>query len=249
MNELEEIMSSKKTTGDINSKSANNQTPMLANSNSAEQLFDDDDVARFDAETYKIKYGDRWKRLASSVRDIVQSDGTVIREYVIEDPAMLEQLSDDDTTTSTNTTTTNTTVTDDRRRPTHENKKPTSSANYYYDANQESAKRSPWRANENRYEGEANLYEPSSSVKNVVDKVSASPNAIKKSNSRDSNLNTNSERPSVVKPSSHHSNSNYSNNHQMYYEQETIYSHKKAYKDDSYEDEDKEVEIIHEQGK
>ncbi len=63
---------------------------------SSEQLFEDDEVERFDADTYKQKYGDRWKRLASSVRDIVQPDGTVIREYVIEDPGMLEQLSDNE---------------------------------------------------------------------------------------------------------------------------------------------------------
>jgi hypothetical protein len=78
------------------------------NTASTEQLFEDDEVERFDADTYKQKYGDRWKRLASSVRDIVQPDGTVIREYVIEDPGMLEQLSDnehddndDDATTTT----------------------------------------------------------------------------------------------------------------------------------------------------
>ena len=79
----------------LNSNSGKN----LSTSN--EQLFEDREVERYDADTYKQRYGDRWKRLASSVRDIVQSDGTVIREYVIEDPGMLEQLSEDDSDNST----------------------------------------------------------------------------------------------------------------------------------------------------
>lgn len=56
----------------------------------------DEDVQRYEADSYKQKYGDRWKKLASSVRDVVQPDGTIIREYVIEDPAMLDNLSEDD---------------------------------------------------------------------------------------------------------------------------------------------------------
>ncbi len=92
----------------------------LMNSNSAknlngstEQLFEDEEVERFDADTYKQKYGDRWKRLASSVRDIVQPDGTVIREYVIEDPGMLEQLSDNEPDESDETTSRNVPNVDD----------------------------------------------------------------------------------------------------------------------------------------
>lgn len=60
-----------------------------------ENLFDEE-VQRFDADSYRKKYGDRWKKFASTVRDVVQPDGTIIREYVIEDPTLLEQLSEDD---------------------------------------------------------------------------------------------------------------------------------------------------------
>jgi hypothetical protein len=61
-----------------------------------EELFVDEDVQRFDADSYRQKYGDKWKKLATTVRDVVQPDGTIIREYVIEDPSLLEQLSEDD---------------------------------------------------------------------------------------------------------------------------------------------------------
>ena len=64
--------------------------------NSFDSVFIDEEVQRFDADSYKEKYGDRWKKLATTVRDVVQSDGTVIREYVIDDPSMLEQLSEDE---------------------------------------------------------------------------------------------------------------------------------------------------------
>lgn len=63
-------------------------------SNSFDSIFIDEDVQRFDADSYKEKYGDRWKKLATTIRDVVQSDGTIIREYVIDDPSMLEHLSD-----------------------------------------------------------------------------------------------------------------------------------------------------------
>ena len=61
-----------------------------------DEIFVDEDVQRFDADSYRRRFGDKWKKLASSVRDVVQSDGTIIREYVIEDPSLLEQLSDGD---------------------------------------------------------------------------------------------------------------------------------------------------------
>ena len=60
-----------------------------------ENVFDED-VQRFEADSYREKYGDRWKKLASSVRDVVQPDGSIVREYVIEDPSLLDQLSDND---------------------------------------------------------------------------------------------------------------------------------------------------------
>ena len=56
----------------------------------------DEEVQRYEADSYKLKYGDRWKKLASSVRDVVQPDGTIIREYVIEDPGLLDELSENE---------------------------------------------------------------------------------------------------------------------------------------------------------
>lgn len=83
-----------------NNFTASNLSNDLKNSKllsaSQERIYDEDDVQRYDADTYRQKYGDRWKKLASSVRDVVQPDGTIIREYVIDDPALLEQLSEDD---------------------------------------------------------------------------------------------------------------------------------------------------------
>lgn len=63
---------------------------------SKENIFEEDDVERYDADSYRKKYGDKWKKFASTVRDVVQPDGTIIREYVIEDPSLLDQLSEDE---------------------------------------------------------------------------------------------------------------------------------------------------------
>jgi hypothetical protein len=77
-------------------KSANNNIFNDNDYKNYEDLFGDEDVQRFDADSYRQRYGDKWKKLATTVRDVVQSDGTIIREYVIEDPSLLEQLSEDD---------------------------------------------------------------------------------------------------------------------------------------------------------
>jgi hypothetical protein len=69
---------------------------LTSSTNTLDQVFIDDEVQRFDADSYRQKYGERWKRLATSVRDVLQNDGTIIREYVIEDPSLLDQLSDDE---------------------------------------------------------------------------------------------------------------------------------------------------------
>jgi hypothetical protein len=58
--------------------------------------YDENDVLRYDADLYHQKYGNKWKKFASSVRDVKQEDGSIIREYLIEDPSLLEELSDDD---------------------------------------------------------------------------------------------------------------------------------------------------------
>jgi len=72
-----------------------NSIPNLAKYNGDnDDAYEDEDVQRYEADSYKLKYGDKWKRLASSVRDVLQPDGTIIREYVIEDPSMLDTLSD-----------------------------------------------------------------------------------------------------------------------------------------------------------
>ena len=59
-------------------------------------------MQRYEATEYKQRYGERWKKLATSVRDVVQPDGTIIREYVIEDPSLLEQLREDEDNQSKN---------------------------------------------------------------------------------------------------------------------------------------------------
>jgi hypothetical protein len=73
-----------------------NQMLTCSSTNRLDQVFIDDEVQRFDADSYRQKYGERWKRLATSVRDVLQNDGTIIREYVIEDPSLLDQLTDDE---------------------------------------------------------------------------------------------------------------------------------------------------------
>jgi len=53
----------------INTYETNTTNRTCINNNS---LYDDD-VQRYEADSYKLKYGDRWKQLASSVRDVRQS--------------------------------------------------------------------------------------------------------------------------------------------------------------------------------
>jgi hypothetical protein len=59
-------------------------------------VFENENVLRYDSYAYCKKYGEKWKQLANSVRDVPQEDGSIIREYVIEDPSLLEQLSEDE---------------------------------------------------------------------------------------------------------------------------------------------------------
>ncbi|CAF3109564.1 unnamed protein product [Rotaria sp. Silwood2] len=54
--------------------------------NEDSNVFDDKTIQRFDAETIKNRYGNNWKNFASNVREIVQPDGSIIK-----DPTLLEQ--------------------------------------------------------------------------------------------------------------------------------------------------------------
>lgn len=44
-----------------------------------EQLFADEQIQRYDAETIKRRYGEHWRNYASNVREIKQADGSIIR--------------------------------------------------------------------------------------------------------------------------------------------------------------------------
>jgi hypothetical protein len=50
-----------------------------AMSNDNHQLFQDDQIQRYDADTIKHHYGDSWKSLASNVREIAQPDGSIVK--------------------------------------------------------------------------------------------------------------------------------------------------------------------------
>lgn len=47
--------------------------------NEDEQLFDDEQIQRFDADTIRNRYGDNWKHLASNVRQVTQPDGSIVK--------------------------------------------------------------------------------------------------------------------------------------------------------------------------
>ncbi|CAF0858533.1 unnamed protein product [Adineta steineri] len=64
----------------------------MHNNNNDDQLFSDDQIARYDADTIKNRYGDNWRNYASNIREIKQADGTIVREYIIEDPTLLREI-------------------------------------------------------------------------------------------------------------------------------------------------------------
>jgi hypothetical protein len=47
--------------------------------NNDDQLFADEQIQRYDADTIKHRYGDNWRNYASNVREIKQADGSIIR--------------------------------------------------------------------------------------------------------------------------------------------------------------------------
>lgn len=48
-------------------------------SNNDEQLFADEQIQRYDADTIKHRYGENWRNYASNVREIKQADGSIVR--------------------------------------------------------------------------------------------------------------------------------------------------------------------------
>ncbi len=53
------------------------------NNNNDEQLFSDEQIQRFDADTIKHRFGDNWRNYASNVREVKQADGSIVRgKYV-----------------------------------------------------------------------------------------------------------------------------------------------------------------------
>ncbi|CAF0878284.1 unnamed protein product [Rotaria sp. Silwood1] len=60
--------------------------------NNDEQLFANEQIQRYDADTIKNRYGDNWRNYASNVREIKQADGSIVREYIIDDPNLLQEI-------------------------------------------------------------------------------------------------------------------------------------------------------------
>ena len=58
-----------------------NNTPLFYSSmnNNDEQLFADEQIQRYDADTIKNRFGDNWRSYASNVREVKQPDGTIVR--------------------------------------------------------------------------------------------------------------------------------------------------------------------------
>ncbi len=47
--------------------------------NNDDQIFADEQIQRYDADTIKHRYGDNWRNYASNVREIKQADGSIVR--------------------------------------------------------------------------------------------------------------------------------------------------------------------------
>jgi hypothetical protein len=47
--------------------------------NNDDQIFSDEQIQRYDADTIKHRYGDNWRNYASNVREIKQADGSIVR--------------------------------------------------------------------------------------------------------------------------------------------------------------------------
>jgi len=44
-----------------------------------DQIFSNEQIQRYDADTIKHRYGDNWRNYASNVREIKQADGSIVR--------------------------------------------------------------------------------------------------------------------------------------------------------------------------
>ncbi|CAF0886714.1 unnamed protein product [Didymodactylos carnosus] len=62
------------------------------NNNKVDDNLFHDEIQRFDADTIEQHYGGQWKAYASNVREVRQADGSIIKEYIIEDPSVLDQI-------------------------------------------------------------------------------------------------------------------------------------------------------------
>lgn len=52
--------------------------------NNDDQLFANEQIQRYDADTIKNRYGDNWRNYASNVREIKQPDGSILRgKYIM----------------------------------------------------------------------------------------------------------------------------------------------------------------------
>jgi len=47
--------------------------------NQDDHLFYDEQIQRYDADTIKNRYGNNWKNFTSSVREITQPDGSIVK--------------------------------------------------------------------------------------------------------------------------------------------------------------------------
>lgn len=185
---------------------------------SKENIFDEDDVERYDADTYRQKYGDKWKKFATTVRDVVQSDGTIIREYVIEDPSLLDQLSEDEEKSN-------------KIEPVGKQAQK-SCANY----------QNQFKPNVTNLR---NKFEHKNNQKNNLSSSSSS-SAQTYSSSSVTSL-TNSKNINLFQPISQNSSANFRNNH-FNQKNKAEENYKTASLKSNVDDVDKEVEIIHEQG-
>jgi hypothetical protein len=61
------------------STKANLQTSYPSMCNTDDQLFSDEHIMRYDADTIKHRYGENWRNYASNIREIKQADGTIVR--------------------------------------------------------------------------------------------------------------------------------------------------------------------------
>ena len=44
-----------------------------------DQLFYDEQIQRFDADTIRNRFGDNWKNFATNVREVTQPDGSIVK--------------------------------------------------------------------------------------------------------------------------------------------------------------------------